>query len=128
VLGWASALATILVATGFAAAATSSQATWTEAGNELLFALIGIAVLLRGSRNARALAGGGLGLLALAVGLKSLPVLLHGVVLSALPAELARAAVTVAVAAGAAATVVGLVVFFDVLEHYEEPASLERHL
>jgi hypothetical protein len=33
----------------------------------------------------------------------------------------------VAVSAGTAATVIGLVVFFDVLEHYEEPALLERH-
>ncbi len=59
---------------------------------------------------------------------KSLPVLLHGVVLSALPADLARTADVLAISAGAAAAVVGLVVFFDVLEHYEEPASVERYL
>ena len=50
-----------------------------------------------------------------------LPVLSHGIVLSALPDALARAAVVVAISAGAAAAILGLVVFFDVLEHYEEP-------
>lgn len=59
--------------------------------------------------------------LALAVGLSKLPALLHGIVLSSLPAEASRAAVAVSVCAGAAAAVLGLVVFFDVLEHYEEP-------
>ena len=127
-LGWVAALATLLVTCGFAAASTASSGTWVEAGNEILFVLVGIGFLVAGSRDTRALAGGALGLLALAVGLKSLPVLLHGVVLSALPADLARTAVAVAISAGAAATVVGLVVFFDVLEHYEEPASVERYL
>jgi hypothetical protein len=32
------------------------------------------------------------------------------------------------IAAGSAATVIGLAVFFDVLEHYEEPPGLERLL
>ena len=127
-LGWVSAIATIVSACGFALAPTASEGTWVEAANEIVFALVGVAFLVRGSRDTRALAGGALGLFALAVGLKSVPVLLHGVVLSALPPDVARTAVAAAVSAGTAATVVGLVVFFDVLEHYEEPASLERHL
>ena len=127
-LGWLSALATLLVTCGFAAAPTASSGTWIEAGNEILFVLVGIGFLVSGSRDTRALAGGALGLLALAVGLKSLPVLLHGVVLSALPGNLARTADVLAISAGAAAAVIGLVVFFDVLEHYEEPASVERYL
>jgi hypothetical protein len=126
--GWLSAAATILLASGFAAAPTASEGTWVEAGNEILFALVGVAFLLAGSRDARALAGGALGLLALAVGLKNVPVLLHGIVLSALPAGLARAADVLAISAGAAAAALALVVFFDVLEHYEEPTSLERYL
>jgi hypothetical protein len=48
-------------------------------------------------------------------------VFLHGIVLSALPGELARLSVAIAIGAGAAAAILGLVVFFDVLEHYEEP-------
>ena len=51
----------------------------------------------------------------------------HGLVLSALPGELARLAVAVAIGSGAAAAILGVVVFFDVLEHYEEPDFLERY-
>jgi hypothetical protein len=127
-LGWLSAAATILLASGFAAAPTASEGTWIEAGNEVVFAAVGVVFLVAGSRDARGIAGGALGLLALTVGLKNLPVLLHGIVLSALPGGLARSVDVLAISAGAAAVVVGLVVFFDVLEHYEEPASLERYL
>lgn len=124
-LGWVAAVSTIVVASGFAFAPTASEGTWVEAGNEILFVLVGIAFLVGGSRDTRALAGGALGLFALAVGLKGFPVLLHGVVLSSLPAAVARTCVVLAVSAGTAATVVGLLVFFDVLEHYEEPALLD---
>jgi len=87
-----------------------------EGGNELVFALVGLAVLVRGSDDARAVAGGALGLLGLAVGLGKLPVLLHGIVLSALPGALARLAVVLAIWAGAAATALGLAVFFGLME------------
>ena len=127
-LGWICAVATIVVAGGFAAASTATEETWVEAANEILFALVGVAFLIFGSRDTRALAGGSLGVLALAVGLTDLPVLLHGVVLSALPAGVARTAVAVMVSAGGAAAVVGLAVFFDVLSRYQEPPSLERYL
>lgn len=120
-LGSIAAAATVLTAIGFALASTASQGTWIEGANEAAFALAGAVVLARGSSDAKALAGGFLGLLGLAAGLTRLPVLLHGIVLSVLPGGLARLAVTVAIAAGAAAAVLGLVVFFDVLEHYEEP-------
>jgi hypothetical protein len=126
--GWIAAVATLLVTCGFAAASTASEGVWVEAGNEILFVLIGVGFLIAGGRDAKALVGGALGLLAMAVGLKSLPVFLHGVVLSALPANLMRTAVVLAISAGAAAAAVALVVFFDVLEHYEEPASMERYL
>ena len=79
-------------------------------------------------RDAKAIAGGLLGLLALAVGLTKLPVLTHGIVLSALPGQLARLAVVVAISAGAAAAILGVVVFFHLLEHYEEPEALRRYL
>ncbi len=127
-LGWVAALATLLVASGFAGGSTATEGIWVEVGNEILFVLIGVGFLIAGSRDVRAIAGGALGLLALAVGLTSLPVLLHGVVLSALPANLTRTAVVLAISAGAAAAAIGLVVFFDVLEHYEEPDSVERYL
>jgi len=79
--------------------------------------------LLRGSRDARALAGGLVGMLAVAAGATRLPVLLHGIALSALPGQVARTAVVLAISAGAAAAILGVVVFFDVLEHYDEPLT-----
>jgi hypothetical protein len=48
-------------------------------------------------------------------------VLLHGIVLSALPADLARVLVVLAIWAGAAATVAGLTVFSTVLESAPDP-------
>jgi hypothetical protein len=125
VLGTAAALVS---AAGFATASTASQGAWIEGANEAVVALAAAVFLVRGSSNTRALAGGFLGLLALAVGLTKLPVFLHGIVLSALPGDLARLAVVIAIAAGAAAATLGLVVFFDVLEHYEEPELLQRYL
>jgi hypothetical protein len=120
-LGVVAAGATLATAAGLAAASSSSQGAWIEGANEAVFALVGLAFVARGSADARALAGGALGLLGVSVGLSKLPILLHGVVFSALPVVAARAAVVLAISAGAAATVIGLVVFFDVLEHYEEP-------
>jgi hypothetical protein len=127
-LGCATAAATVVTAVGFALASTSSEGAWVEGANELVFVLVGLAFVARGSRDTRALAGGALGLLGLAVGLSKLPALLHGIVLSALPAATARASVALAICAGAAAAVLGVVVFFDVLDHYEEPADLEARL
>ena len=127
-LGTVAALATLASAIGFAVASTASQGTWIEGANEAAFALVGAAFIVRGSRDAKAFAGGLLGLLGLAAGLTKLPVLLHGIVLSALPGELARLSVVLAIGAGAAAAILGIVVFFDVLEHYEEPELLQRHL
>ncbi|MGB2875252.1 MAG: hypothetical protein WBB76_07225 [Gaiellaceae bacterium] len=125
--GGLAAAATLTTAIGFAATSTASEGAWVESANEIAFVLVGAVFLVRGSRDARALAGGALGLLALAVGLTKLPVFVHGIVLSLLPGQAARLAVTLAIAAGAAAAILGLVVFFDVLEHYEEPA-LQRHV
>jgi hypothetical protein len=127
-LGGLAAAATLVSAIGFAVASTAATGTWIEGANEAVFALVGAAFLARGSSDAKALAGGLLGLLGLAAGLTKLPVLLHGIVLSALPGEVARLAVVSAIGAGAAAAILGVVVFFDVLEHYEEPDLLERYL
>ncbi len=127
-LGWIAALATLAAAIGFAAAPTASEGIWVEAANEIVPALVGIGFLVRGSRDTKALAGGLLGLLALAVGLTRLPVLTHGIVFSALPGQLARLAVVLAISAGAAAATLGVVAFFHLLKHYEEPKTLQRYL
>jgi hypothetical protein len=121
VLGAISAAAAVAIAVGFSVTSTASEGVWVESGNEAVFVLAGAVFLFRGSRDSRAMAGGFLGLVALAAGLTRLPALWRGIVLSALPGQLARLAVVVAIGAGAAAAILGVVVFFDVLEHYEEP-------
>ena len=122
-LGAVAAAATLVTAVGLAAASTASEGTWVESANEIVLALVGLGFLLRGSRDSRALAGGLVGMLAVAAGATSVPVLLHGIVLSALSGQLARTAVVIALSAGAAAAILGVVVFFDVLEHYDEPLT-----
>ena len=115
-LGALAAAGTLVTAAAFALEASASQGRWLEAANELMFVLIGLAVVARGTAEARSIAGGALGLLALAVGLSKVPVFLHGVVLSALPATATRTSVAFTISAGAAATAVGLAVFVDLLE------------
>jgi hypothetical protein len=126
--GWIAAGAAAASAIGFAASSSASEQTWVEAATELSFLLLGVVLLAHGSLDSRALSGALVGLFALAIGLTDVSVLFHGLVLSALPGALARTAVTLSIAAGAAAVVCGLVVFVDVLAHYEEPASLDRHI
>jgi hypothetical protein len=116
VFGILAGAATIVTAAVFAFASNASQGRWVEAGNETVFAIVGLAVVVRGSRSARVIAAGALGLLALAVGLTKIPVFLHGVVLSALPATPARAVVALAIWIGAAATALGIALFDEVLE------------
>jgi hypothetical protein len=118
--GVAAAVGTVAITAAFALAAIASAGGWIEGANESVFALVGLVVVARGSADARSVAGGALGLLALSVGLSKVPVFLHGVVLSAFPAGLTRLLVVFTIAAGAAATAVGLAVFFDLLEAREE--------
>jgi hypothetical protein len=127
-LGAVAAAATLAMAAGFSAGSTASEGVWLEAGNAIVLVLFGLGFLIWGSGNTRALAGGMLGLVSLAIGLTELPVFRHGLVLSALPGNLTRLAVATTIAAGAAAAIVGVFVFFDVLENYEEPASSDRYL
>lgn len=96
--------------------------------HRVAFLLLGAAFLARGSRDSRALSGALLGVFARAIGLTSIPVLLHGLVLSAFPGDVARTAVALAISAGGAAVICGVVVFLDVLAHYEEPEPIERCL
>jgi hypothetical protein len=116
-----SAVCAIASAAGFVFDTYSSEGKWVEAGNELAFVVAGVLLVLRGSPDTRAIAGGGLGLLGLAIGLSKLPVLVHGVVLSALPADLARVLVVLGIWAGAAAIAAGLTVFSSVLESAPDP-------
>ena len=128
VLGWIAGLATILAAVGFATASTASEGMVVQSVSEIVLALVGIVFLIRGSRETRAVTGGLLGLLALAAGLTKLQALTHGIVLSALPGQLARLAVVVAISAGAAAAILVVLVVLDLLRSYEEPEALQRYL
>jgi hypothetical protein len=127
-LGAIAAGAALVSVAGFALSSGASQGAWVEGANEAVVAVVGALFLVWGSSDAKAIAGGVLGLLGLSAGLTRLPVLLHGIVLSALPGVLARVAVVVAISAGAAAATLGLVVFFQALKHYEEPEVIERYL
>jgi hypothetical protein len=120
VFGIAAAVGTAATAAAFALEGSASQGRWVEGANELVFVLVGLALVARGSTDVRAVAGGALGLLGLSVGLSKVPVFLHGVVLSAFPAVLTRLFVALTISAGAAATAVGLAVFADLLEPREE--------
>jgi hypothetical protein len=101
--------------TGLAFDTYATTGKWIELGNELAFAVAGVAVIALGTRTARGLAGGALGLLGLAVGALTFPVLLHGVVLSVFPATVARTVLVLTLWSAAAATAFGLVVFEDEL-------------
>ena len=115
-LGLLAGAATLVTAAAFAFASNASEGRWVEAGNEAVFALVGLSVVARGSRDARVIAAGALGLLALATALTKVPVFLHGVVLAVLPATPSRAAVALTIWIGAAATALGLVLFAEALE------------
>jgi hypothetical protein len=119
-LGLAAAVGLVLTGAGLALDSYASEGKWVEAANELVFTLVGVLVVVRGKPDTRAIAGGALGVLGLAVGLSKLPVFTHGLVLSVLPSNLARAVVALTIATGAAATCLGLVVFADVTERPEE--------
>ena len=89
-LGAVAAVCAVVAAAGFSLSAYASPGTWIESADETIFALAAAAVLAWGPYAATAAAGGGLGLLAVAVGLSKGAVFLHAVVLSALPGAVCR--------------------------------------
>jgi hypothetical protein len=121
--GLVAAAGLIASGAGFAFDTYASSGKWLELGNELAFILVGVAVITRGSPGARGIAAGALGLLGLGAALGKTPVLLHGVVLSIFSADLARGLVALTVWSGAAATLFGLIVFEDLLDHAQEPGE-----
>ncbi|MGZ4338147.1 MAG: hypothetical protein ACXVRK_12185 [Gaiellaceae bacterium] len=129
-LGVTSAVGMLATGAGFALDSYGSGGKWVAAANELVFVLVGIAFILRGSRHVKAIAGGALGFLGLGVGLSKIPVFLHGVVLSVVPGTIARLIVSVTISAGAAATALGLLVFEESFDRGpgEEPSKDETRL
>jgi len=121
--GLAAAVGLVATGAGFAFDSYASEGKWVEAANELVFAIVGMLVVVRGKPDTRAITGGALGLLGMAVGLSKLPVFFHGGVLSVVPSNLARAVVAFTIAAGAAATCLGLVIFSAALESPEDESA-----
>jgi len=121
--GLVAAAGLIASGAGFAFDTYASNGKWIELGNELVFVLVGVAVIARGSPAARGIAGGALGLLGLFAGLQRTPVFVHGVVLSTFSPDLARALVALTVWSGLAATLLGLVVYEDLVGREQEPTE-----
>lgn len=112
----------LVAAAGLALSVYASPGTWIAAVDETIFGLAGAAGARWGPPTFRAAAGGGMGLLGLAVGLSWGAVFIHPVVLSVVPGTVTRALIAVAVGAGlAAAATAGL--YYVKLE-----ASLSRAL
>ncbi|HEX6699117.1 MAG TPA: hypothetical protein VF101_00140 [Gaiellaceae bacterium] len=106
----------VATAAGFGFDANASEGRWVEGATEVLFAAVGVAVLVRGRPETRVLAAGALGLLGLAVGASKIPVFTHAIVLSLLPGTAARLTLAVMIWASAAAVALGAAVFAAVLE------------
>jgi hypothetical protein len=88
--------------------AIAKRAQWIEVGSAALLAVLAAAALLLGDRSLRTWAAMVVGVVAAALGLGSLSVFWHGVVVSSLPAPVARLATAVAFVGGAAAVVLAV--------------------
>jgi hypothetical protein len=84
------------------------RAQWIEVGSAALLAVLAAAALLLGDRSLRTWAAMVVGVVAAALGLGSLSVFWHGVVISSLPDSFARLATLVAFVGGAAAVVLAV--------------------
>jgi hypothetical protein len=115
--GWA--VATPLGAVAGAAAVTALAAfsvadapngrvAWTQLGLGLFLAAVMFVTLIRSHGSRRAAVSGLLGAIAAAVSLGSIGVFRHGVVISALPAQVSRLLVEIALVWGAAAAVTSI--------------------
>jgi hypothetical protein len=105
------------VAAGAALAASTAFATgdaiarrtqWIEVASAALLAVLALGALVFGDRSLRTWAAMVVGVVAAALGLGSLGVFTHGVVISSLPAIVARLATAVALVGGSAAVVLAV--------------------
>jgi hypothetical protein len=122
-LGVTAGVAALLEVTTFAVRdATSGGVAWLQLVTAAIVGGVLATVLVRLKGRARVHAAGVVGAVAAAVSLSSTPVFWHGVVISALPAVLARAVCAIAIVAGAAAALLSFLPDFD------EPVSVRRPL
>jgi hypothetical protein len=123
VLGAVAGAALVLTAVGFALDTYASPGTWIAGADEVAFAAVGLGLLAFGPEAARVGAAMGLGLLAVAVGISKGDALLHPLVLSAIPGELARLLIVLSAAAGTVAAILGSLYYAVGAER--EPAAPE---
>ena len=107
----ASALVVIEVAFGLDAYASPGK--WIEGFDVITLLAVGLAVLFRGRGNLQVGAAGGIGLIAISVGLLNSAVFLHPIALAILPSTVMRAFVVAAIGAGTAAIAFGARVYVD---------------
>lgn len=110
-LGAVAGGAGIVLTAAFAVDSYASPGTWIAALDETVFAAVGAGALWLAPRIGRVAAGGGLGLLAVAVGLSKGELFLHPAVLAALPGAICRLLASVAIGAGTGAAVAAAVWF-----------------
>jgi len=84
------------------------RAQWIEVGSAALLAVLAVAALVLGDRSLRTWAAMIVGVVAVALGVGSLSVFWHGIVISSLPALFTRLATAVASLGGAAAVVLAV--------------------
>jgi hypothetical protein len=101
------AAAATLTTIGFALDAYASPGTWILSFDAIAFLVAGVAVLLRGPEHLRAVGAIGTGLVALAIGLFTIPVFLHPIVLSTLPGTLTRVLAAATIGSGLDAAALG---------------------
>jgi hypothetical protein len=99
------AFATLLLAVGFAASRSASLGRMLEGFDEIVFGGVAVYFLVRGAAEQRMLAALALGFLALFAGGLKVAALDHALVLSALPAAVARATIAFALWSGVAAII-----------------------
>jgi hypothetical protein len=117
--GATAAAAGIVATAGLALSSYASPGIRIVGADGLVFAAVGFGFLVWGPGEASVPTGVGLGLLGLAVGLSESAVFLHAVVLSALPALPMRVGVALAIAAGGAGVITGLLCY---VQDAAEPA------
>jgi hypothetical protein len=103
------ALGALAASTAFATGdAIAKRSEWIEAGSAAILAVLALAALLAHDRSWRTWAAMIVGVVAASLGLGSLSVFRHGVVISSLPAPITRLATAVALVGGASALVIAV--------------------
>ena len=103
------AVGALAASTAFATGDAIARPTeWLDVGASAMLALLAGAALLLRRRGLRTWAATIVGVVAAAIGLGSLSVFRHGVVISSLPASVARLATSIALVGGAAAVVLAV--------------------